>query len=672
MTSRAQTAVLAAAFLFSPAISACSSPGEVPPSLDRDGGARTDAVIDGAEDAPADGGGFTDTGGSETNAESQPLPVFAMEAPDSTSPGGTTFFNNFAQFVLPHIAGPGFTVPWSAVDDCSSTEPCSSEGAYDWSAIDQNIMNYVRNTVTPFDVGCGGHACKSILIVQSTTDSGNVNSATPQYVFGQEWAASVGAENPQDVMICNNVQGGTIQAGGARFAPPITSGANWSKPEYATWNVQSGTLLSTPTDLSITGTFPTANFSGFPVAYEKPFLAAYEHFIHDLLIHYSSAGTGDGPTIAPFVAYIRFGVSEGGENVQECGAAGDLQYSPWSPLTQYPAGYLVRPPSSVNPGNFVFVSGGSGKTSESGPHWCQTAYCNTTEDGSVPAWRNTGAAPNEGAAASAMWPGILGQSKEPHGFTYNGYLSAWENGDGTGYVSELTGFIAAQGSKIPTDISSHNGVPFNQNWTLADGEAVLAAGAGIGFGMEALSLGDVILDGENAVPSSSSNWIENFAVFATAPIVRHLQTEWPGGGVPGTQSEAFAITDIAVDSAGTATVHCATGCQTFCGSETDGGIVYVNGNSNGALNAPWHGVTCQGDEPTFSAGSSVKAGTYAAGAIYSTDYLPVTMPFARAHHATSIELHECSFDYAFGTETSSRCTGSKGPDSSYQAALAGK
>jgi hypothetical protein len=637
-------------------------------------GARAAAPTPDAGRSTDAGTGITPDAGVEAESGSKggadALPVFAFEAPDSLTQ--TTYFDDFTKGVLPHIAGPGFTIAWSAVEHCSQTAPCEAEATYDWAAVDTNIKNYVRNPSTPFDTGCGGHACRIILIVQSTSDSGNINDATPAYLFSQEYASSVGADAPQDVVICNNTQGGSIHLGGKTVPAPITSTRNWSEPEFAAWNVASGALLTSPTDLAITGTFPTSNFSGFPVVYEMPFRLAYQHFIRDLLKHYSSAGSGDGPMIAPYIAYIRFGMSEGGENLQQCGTAGSVPVPSWTKSMAYPAGYLARPSHDENPGDFVYVSLGAGKSASSPPAWCQTATCITGADGSIVGWRNTGAAPEEGATGNAMWPGIRGQAIEPHGFTYNGYLGEWENGDGAGYMTEMVNFITAQASSIPSDVASHNGMPFNGNWAMADSEAILAAGAGIGFGMEGLSLRDLLSYEEKAVPSTSSDWLVNFDAFANRSIVRHLQTAWPGGGVAGTQSEEFPISEIIVDVSGTATVHCGSGCQTFCGTTKDGGLAYVSGSANTALDGPWKNITCDADDnPTFPAGGAVKAGTYASGGLYSIDYLPGMIPFARAHHATSLELHECSFDYAFGTTTSPRCTGGKGPDVSYGAAIEG-
>jgi hypothetical protein len=71
--------------------------------------------------------------------------------------------------------------------------------------------------------------------------------------------------------------------------------------------------------------------------------------------------------------------------------------------------------------------------------------------------------------------------------------------------------------------------------------------------------------------------------------------------------------------------------------------------------------------------TGVPPGTYPGGTIWASDYLPVTLPFAKAHAATAFELHECTLDYAFGVETvgsvAKACAGLAGPDTTYQALL---
>jgi hypothetical protein len=76
--------------------------------------------------------------------------------------------------------------------------------------------------------------------------------------------------------------------------------------------------------------------AGFPAVYESAFQSNYEKFVSAVLQHYSpqcSTGTytvppcssttgGDGPSIAPYVGYIRFGLSAGGEVYPWCSKNG--------------------------------------------------------------------------------------------------------------------------------------------------------------------------------------------------------------------------------------------------------------------------------------------------------------------------------------------------------------
>lgn len=598
-------------------------------------------------------------GGSGTSASIPvpAVPIYAVEAPHGND---GAHFNNFTANILPHIAGPGVYLDWAAIDDCSPTAPCASEAQFDWAEVDADLMAYINNRNTNFNSGCNDQPCKFVLVVQSTSDSGNINNQTPQYVFSSAYAASQGAA-PQDVSICNTVQGGTVNG----VAAPITSTNGSFNGDYAVWNLDGGTILA-GTDLAITGSFPTTNFSGFPVVYEKPFLSAYENFIHNFLIHFSASGSGSGPTIAPYIAYIRFGYALGAEDYQECALDGPIPYADWEASSAFPAGYLIQP-TAGNPGNYTFVSNGAGSSSALAPSWCQSAYCNTSADGSISGWRNTGNVPGAGASnLNAMWPGPEGQKAQPNGFSSNGYLSTWGDADGTGFVTALANFIAAQKSNIPIVASAHNGVPFNSNWTFADSEAIIAVGDGFGIGMESLSIADPVTFAYGRAPTTHDDWAENFNVFAGSPVVRFLQVAWPGGAVPGTQAEEFPIANITV-SGGTAVVSCSGNCNAFCG-----GPVYISSNENASLNASWSAsaVNCSSGTVTFPA-NAVAAGTYPGGSIYAADYLPITIPFAATHNATSIELHECTLDYAYGTQTSSYpCFGSPGPDTSYQTAIA--
>ncbi len=582
-----------------------------------------------------------DASGSTT----APALVIAFEAP---SPTDTTHFDNFVAEVLPNISGIGANVRWSTLDACGAA-PCATEPDFHWAALDALLMQYVTNTTTPFGSGCAGdRACKIVLIVQPTGDSGDNNLNTPSYVYSPAYATSLGAP-PQDVAVCKNMQGGSA---GWPVDSPITG--TFGGSDFATWNATGGQIVA-GTGLALTGPFPTTNFSGFPVEYEVPFTTAYEHFLAALLVHYSAAGSGDVPTLAPYLGYLRVGF-HGGEDDPACASAGFVPSTDWTERAAVRAGDLIQP-TSGNAGGYYFAANSNGPAGGTAPTWCQTADCNTAADGSVASWRNTGLAnSNAGAVNNAMWPGPTGAAK---GFTDAAYL---------GFVHSIYAFLAAQHSAIPLDISSHDGPPFNGNWAYADASAISAVANGIGFGNEGVSLADIALYNMGKV--TRHDWVENFDVFHTASVIRHLQTYWPGGD--GVQAETFALDHIAV-SAGMATATCSGDCSVYC---TGSATVQVTDNANTALNGVWlvTATSCTADTVQFMA-TGVADGTYGDGQVWAPDYLPAVLLFSLAHGATTFEMHECALDYAYGAQTvgtaAHACAGLPGPDATYKALIAG-
>jgi hypothetical protein len=532
--------------------------------------------------------------------------------------------------------------------------PCATEPDFHWDAIDAQLMQYVSNTTTSFDTGCAhGQQCKIVLIVQPVADSGNDNTFTPKYVFSSAYASSLAAP-PQDVAVCSNMQGGSAGWSGA---PPVTG--TFGAGDYATWNVNGGTVAS-GSDVSFgSAAFPTTNFSGYPVQYEVPIATAYQHFIAALLQHYSSSGTGNGPALAKYIAYIRIGF-HGGEDDPSCASDGQVPSTPWTAGTTIHAGDLIQPVAG-NANGYYFVANSDGTTGSAAPAWCQTYECTTAGDGGVSSWRNTGLQKaSTGSAAAAMWPAPDGTA---HGFTDANYLS---------FTHGIYAFAAAQHSTIPLDIASHDGPPFNGNWAFADAAAVAAASDGIGFGNEGMAIDDIALFESGAIPSSLHDWVENFTLFAHAPIVRHLQMAWPGGGLAnGAQAEAFEIEQIVVAN-GVGTATCSSDCSALCGP---GGLIPLTGTANGTLDGTWKtsGSSCATDHLALTM-PGIADGTYNGGSAWASDYLPATLAFGVAHGATTFELHECTLDYAFGVETvgtqAHSCQGDPGPGSSYQAAIA--
>jgi hypothetical protein len=596
-------------------------------------------------------------------AQGQPM-VIAWQAPagpDAPLWAGYNprYYQNFWKYILPNISGIGVVVPWGQVDNCSSqSTQCSPDSysggcggnCYQWNVIDATLMDYIQalHTGQPntWNNGCaGGKPCKIVLIVWLTQDSGNINTFaglpnTPQYVFNPAYSGNAGFA-PQDVMACKDRQGGT---GGGW--PPLTNPGVidpcWSNPslcggndgsgDFGVWNATSGP--SSPVILQnrshgMTINSPPFNFSGYPVMYEAPIMTAAEKFASALAVHYSSGCTFSsctttigshsisGATIAPYIAYMRIGLSSGGENYPYCAATSATTW--------------MGPPGKCN------VSG------------------------------------------NAFWPGPNGQSSEPQCYTDQGYLTAWANGDGTGYVEQFYQNISSDNWAFPVTTPSHEGPPANSSTMYADAEAQLANQYGLGTGMQSASIGDLVTYVNQSSPSTDADWAVHFLEFPNVPV-HHMQAESPGSPE---QAAEFTISSFSV-LAGTATIVCSSNsglndCSVFC---TNHPFVYISGNPvvGGIIPVfPQQGPgmgQCNTNQISFS--TSLLAGTYPAiGYVYSPDHLPILLPFeaqrCSASFATicSSEVWETILDWTYGTTSISGSYGNTTsyPDFTYESAI---
>jgi len=625
------------------------------------------------------------------HAQSPPL-VIAWQAPDCSSAGNPTWCQNFIKYELPSLSGIGITMTWSAVDNCTalggpclSDSSCSGATCYNWAAVDNSLDAYINYTGIAgwnWKTGCaGGKPCKIVIIVKPEVDSGNVNTATPQYVFSAAYASGLpGSPGAQDVVVCSGFQG----AGGTVELYPLH---NWQSNDFAIWHAGNCSVLS-GNDIKCSGSIP--DFSGFPVVYEQPIMTAYQTLLTNLAGHYSPSGIGKGPEVSPYLAYVRAGMASGGENNPQCEVYGTISSSDWgNPLT-VPAGYVVQP-SIGNSGKFIYVADSAGSTGSAAPFWCQNGGCYTSSDGTISRWHNVGSR-TVGMTATPIWPGPKGQfppGNQPQEYSDNGYLASWSAPSANGYVATMMQFLAGVGATFPWDVSSHfgpdssSGVPPDA-YAYADAEALLAAQSGIGFGMQSLNIGDPISSPLGVYPTSRQDWVANFQKYPNAPV-HHLQLNDPGTTYfwPG-----YYINNITVTS-GEATITCEPNsvnvlydCSPFSGQE-----IFISGNSNILLNGTWM-VNCTGamgaclmNQLQFStAASFMSTPTGYGGIVWSPNYWPITMPFALQRGATSLELWECDLDYAFGqvttqpvpNETSgSGCPewGLIGPDTNYENAI---
>lgn len=274
-------------------------------------------------------------------SQSTPL-VIAWQAPsgpDGFNPNGTLYnsptcapsgmgvtqFDCFITAVLPNISGIGLVVPWGVIDSCAANlatndAPClpdstcnassspRTDTCYNWKWVDKALDDYLTATIGAsgsWGDGCAGdRPCKIVLIIWLTQDSGGTNlfggtPNTPAYVFTQTYANSIGTGcgtscPPQDVLICKAWQGTNTGGGGGWGGAAPVSDTCWAMGsgmnDYGLWNFNGAHKLQASAGcMSVTPGSGFANYSGYPVMYEKPILTAAEKFISALALHYSSA-----------------------------------------------------------------------------------------------------------------------------------------------------------------------------------------------------------------------------------------------------------------------------------------------------------------------------------------------------------------------------------------------
>jgi hypothetical protein len=566
---------------------------------------------------------------------------------------------------------------------------------YNWAAIDNDMIAYIRASVglsgNNFNNGCaGGRACKFILIINAEQDKANGVTTVPTYVFQPSWASNApgGPYPPQDVAACSDWPGAISTVWPQNLPCTGTSGTcNFtSKNQGVVWNI--GKCLSFGLGApSCNSSGSYTNLSGFPVVYEGPILMAYQQLIKAIQVHYSPAGSGSGPTIAPYIAYIRVGLAAGGENNPGC-VAGDDSTVTNGVLsdTFWPGPKGITVPSELN---------------------CFTQCGYLTN-----------------------WPGTTQNNLT---CTNTSSCSVSLATDGDGYVTAMDKFLGTLFSgTIPVTTSSHGGPPANSTQPYADAEALEASLNRVGFGMQTARISD---QSAHAIGQpATQNWVVNFARYA-APV-HHLQAVQNGTNP---EAASFGISTITI-SGSTATANCTgstgtvntsgtavtwvsgslfdagwTGTFTIAGTgytissvnsttsitltasaPTQSGVAYdasnsceiysgatifISNNSNSALNGQ-QTVTCTPCSPgTIQFTTSSSSGGIG-GQLWAPDYWPSLFPFLTQHRTSSIELRACELDYAFGCGapgnactsntgvTSLPCGGNYGPDASYQSALA--
>jgi hypothetical protein len=389
-------------------------------------------------------------------------------------------------------------------------------------------------------------------------------------------------------------------------------------------------------------------------------MTAYKDFLTKLAANYNpTSGSPNGKLVSPYIAYVRPGITEGGENQLFCSVMnnGGIPQVGWRANTQIPAGTIVNTGTN-GLGGTQYVAIGGGKTGSSMPT-CSTPGCTTGPDGSggtaVPGWFNTGTWPAPGSTTGVpVWPGPQGQANERSVFSDNGYLSYWNSTDGTGYFTSMMNFLKSLNASFPWDVSSHVGPPQNTNTAYADSQAIIASANGIGFGMESVSVADTTLNAGN-YPTTSADWAYNFATYS-APV-HHLQDFHPGAPY---QAARYPITSISVVAGGgnnlpnTATITCPVDCGWY-----QNGPIYISGNTefnSQNQNQIQFANACPNNTcliltqlAFYTSAPTTNGSPYTGGTVWAPDYWPTVIPFATLQGATSFEVPQCDLDYAYLT-----------------------
>ena len=203
--------------------------------------------------------------------------------------GQSSLYSTLLSNVLPssNVTAVAPLVAWNAVE--SNTTP----GVYSWNTVDSQLLALTAT----------GKRLRLIVSLASESGSsqtvGGGNNATPTYVFGSGWAATVGAASPQDMSVCTNYEGDTSSPYGHSG---FTTGGIWNSSN-ATYG---------------------SDLSGLPVSYEPPFKIAAKKFVTQLTQHFSSycsqlsSDCSNAAQLAPLIDYVRVGFSEGGEDSPLC------------------------------------------------------------------------------------------------------------------------------------------------------------------------------------------------------------------------------------------------------------------------------------------------------------------------------------------------------------------
>jgi len=131
-------------------------------------------------------------------ARAQSPLVIAWDVPINPPPtgcpnsGGDPFYCDFQTYVLPWIDGVSIALDWaqSGIDTtmCTTGGTCTQTfSSMIFSNFDKNTLKQYYTSTCATAIRPGGHLCIVNIVVQHVSNN-SPNSATPSYVFQQEWA----------------------------------------------------------------------------------------------------------------------------------------------------------------------------------------------------------------------------------------------------------------------------------------------------------------------------------------------------------------------------------------------------------------------------------------------------------------------------------------------------
>jgi len=238
------------------------------------------------------------------------------------------------------------------------------------------------------------------------------------------------------------------------------------------------------------------------------------------------------------------------------------------------------------------------------------------------------------------WPGTAGLdvAPPPNQYTSALYLAG---GSQPGYMKSMLAWeqLESQNSQNTTRMITVNTHTVSQDISYADIEAGLAVQYGIGFGMEALDIGDPYNDANNL--PCGDDWCANFDRYHNQNML-YLQTV-----IPVTQP-IYNLGSVTTNGDGTATATPSVNNVSIADFYLNIPFL-ISGNSNSSLNGLFTTLsTQQNSDPNINF-SFTGTQSGAGGTLMSPDYLPVNLPFAVQHHAKAFELFSCDLFYAFDT-----------------------